>query len=57
MTIKDIYDYVKADWCGNCQRERDNGWRCPYNFFDDVFCAVDTVKISLEYLARGEYYG
>ena len=54
-TLKDIYDYVKADWCGKCIKERENGWNCPYSFFDDVYCAVDSVKMSLDYLARGEY--
>lgn len=54
-TIKDIYDYVKAEWCGKCIKERENGGACPYSFFDDVYCAIDSIKISLEYLARGEY--
>ncbi len=48
MTLKDIYNYVKADFCGDCIKYRNNGY---------VYCGIDSVLISLEYLARGEYYG
>lgn len=58
MTIKDIYNYVKADFCGDCIKYRDNGYICPIDLgMGYVYCGIDSVLISLEYLARGEYYG
>ena len=57
MTIKDIYDYIEADWCGDCIRAREK-YICPYCWGDFAhYCAVDSVIISLDYIARGEYYG
>jgi hypothetical protein len=58
MTLKDIYNYVNSDWCGgNCLRKLNNNGVCPYELGDFSYCAIDSVIISLDYLARGEYYG
>lgn len=59
MTISDVYDYVMFEWCGNCIKYRDNGYTCPIVLggMGYVYCGLDSVLISLDYLARGEYYG
>lgn len=59
MTLKDIYNYVfYGDWCGyNCFRKYNNNGTCPYELGSDSYCAINSVIMSLDYLARGEYYG
>ena len=58
MTIRDIYDYIIDEWCSGCFKFRNNGYICPYSLSDtEHYCALDSVIISLDYIARGEYYG
>ena len=51
ITIKDIIAMINEySYCIDCKR-----YPCPFILPNLNFCGIDTIRIAMDYLTRGEY--